>query len=66
MGNGSQQSRSNPQGRRSSSNNERVDQPSEQELSDLRDLAQREMDHELANRGEKQSADSSRRSHDRR
>lgn len=66
MGNGSQQSRSNPQSRRSPSNNERNDQPSEQELSDLRDLAQREMDYDLAHRGDKQSSDSSRRSHDRR
>lgn len=65
MGNESQQSRSNPQGRRSSTNNERLESPSEQEMSDLRDLAQREMDHDLSNRGDKRS-DSSRRSNDRR
>ncbi|PZR08606.1 MAG: hypothetical protein DI536_24175 [Archangium gephyra] len=66
MGNGSQESRNNPQSRRSSSNSERLESPSEQELSELRDLAQREMDYDLSHRGDKQSSDTSRRSHDRR
>lgn len=55
MGNGSQQSRNTQQSRRSQSNSERIEQPSERELADLRDLAEREMNYDLAHRAEKRS-----------